>query len=89
MNKLDTYIPPNSNLITRSLSGSHPISKRFTPNRRFSADELPTWVEQSQDHPVQEKHQGLWFKISPEKLSPKIGILIHSPIPTLTKLDNA
>ena len=42
MNELDTYIPPNIRLITRSLSGSH-------TNRRFTADELPTWVEQSQD----------------------------------------
>ena len=42
MNELDTYIPPNIRLITRSLSGSH-------TNWRFTADELPTWVEQSQD----------------------------------------
>ena len=42
MNELDTYIPPNIRLITQSLSGSH-------TNRRFTADELPTWVEQSQD----------------------------------------
>ena len=38
MNVLDTYIQPNIRLI----SGSH-------TNRRFTADELPTWVEQSQD----------------------------------------
>ena len=38
MNELDTYIPPNIRLITRSLI-----------QRRFTADELPTWVEQSQD----------------------------------------
>ena len=42
MNELDTYIPPNIRLITRSLSGSH-------THQRFRADELPTWVEQSQD----------------------------------------
>ena len=42
MNELDTYIPPNIRLITRSLSG-------LNTNRRFTADELPTWVEQSQD----------------------------------------
>ena len=42
MNELDTYIPPNIRLKTRSLSGSHTY-------RRFKADELPTWVEQSQD----------------------------------------
>ena len=42
MNEIDNYIPPNIRLI-------YPISKRFTPNRRFTADELPTWVEQSQD----------------------------------------
>ena len=34
-------------LIYRLISG--PIYKRFTSNRRFTADELPTWVEQSQD----------------------------------------
>ena len=39
---IDTYIPPNIRYI-------NPISKQFTPNRRFTADELPTWVEQSQD----------------------------------------
>ena len=42
MNELDTYIPPNIRLI-------NPISKRFTPNLRFTSHELPTWVEQSQD----------------------------------------
>ena len=36
----------------------------------------------------QEKRQGLWFKVSSKKLSPEIDILIQSPIPTLTKLDN-
>ena len=40
--EMDTYIPPNIKLI-------NPISKRFTTNRRFTSDELPTWVEQSQD----------------------------------------
>ena len=40
MNELN--IPPNIRLI-------NPISKRFTSNWRFTADELPTWVEQSQD----------------------------------------
>ena len=39
---MDTYIPPNIRLI-------NPISKRFTPNWRFIFDELPSWVEQSQD----------------------------------------
>ena len=42
MNELNTFIPPNIRLI-------NPISKRFTSNWRFTADELPTWVEQSQD----------------------------------------
>ena len=42
MNELDIYIPFNIRLITRSLSGSH-------TNRRFTADELPTWVEQIQN----------------------------------------
>ena len=42
MNELDTYIPPNIRLITRSLSGSN-------THQRFTADELPTWVEQIQD----------------------------------------
>ena len=39
---MDTYISPNISLI-------NPISKRFTNNRRFISEELPTWVEQSQD----------------------------------------
>ena len=42
MNEMDTYIPPNIRLINT-------ISKRFTTNRRFTSDEPPTWVEQSQD----------------------------------------
>ena len=42
MNKIDSYIPPNIRLI-------NPISKRFTNNRRFTSNELPTWVEQSQE----------------------------------------
>ena len=40
-NEIDTYIPPNIRLI-------NPISKRFTNNRRFTSNKLPTWVEQSQ-----------------------------------------
>ena len=40
MNELN--IPPKYQV-------DNPISKRFKPNRRFAADELPTWVEQSQD----------------------------------------
>ena len=36
------YTPPNIRLI-------NPISKRFKPNCRFTADEVPTWVEHSQD----------------------------------------
>ena len=36
------WTPPNIKMI-------NPISKRFTTNRRFTSDELPTWVEQSQD----------------------------------------
>ena len=36
------FIPPNTRLINQ-------ISKRLTTNRRFTSDELPTWVEQSQD----------------------------------------
>ena len=39
---MDTYIPPNVRLI-------NPISKRVTTNQRFTSDELPTWLEQSQD----------------------------------------
>ena len=39
---MDTYIPPNIRLI-------NPISKRLTTNQRFISNELPTWVEQSQD----------------------------------------
>ena len=42
MNEMDTYIPPNIRLI-------NPISKRFTHNRRFTSNELPSWIEQSQD----------------------------------------
>ena len=42
MNEMDTYITPNIRLINL-------ISKRFTTHRRFTSDELPTWVEQSQD----------------------------------------
>ena len=42
MNETDTYIPPNIRLM-------NPISKWFTTNRRFTTDELPTLVEQSQD----------------------------------------
>ena len=36
------YMPPNIRLM-------NPISKRFTTNQRFTTNELPTWVEQSQD----------------------------------------
>ena len=42
MNEMDTDIPHNIRLI-------NPISKQFTTNRRFTTDELPTWVEQIQD----------------------------------------
>ena len=42
MNEMDAYIPPSIRLI-------YPISKRFTTNRRFTFDELHTWVEQSKD----------------------------------------
>ena len=42
MNKLDTYTSPYIRLINR-------ISKQFTPNQRFTTDELPTWLEQSLD----------------------------------------
>ena len=42
INEMDTYIPPNIRLI-------NPISKLFTTNQRFTSDELPTWVEQSQN----------------------------------------
>ena len=42
MNELDTFMQPNIRLI-------NPISKWFTSNWRFTADELLTWVEQSQD----------------------------------------
>ena len=39
---MDTYIPPYIRLIS-------PIFKRFTTKRRFTSDELPTLIEQSQD----------------------------------------
>ena len=42
MNEMETYIPLNIRLI-------YQISKRFTYNQRFTSDELPVWVEQSQD----------------------------------------
>ena len=39
---MDTAISPNIRLINL-------ISKPFTINGTFTSDELPTWVEQSQD----------------------------------------
>ena len=38
MNEMNTYLPPNIRLI-------NPISRRFTTNRRFTSDDLPTWAE--------------------------------------------
>ena len=40
--EMNTYIPPNIRLI-------NPISKRFTNNWRYISNELPSWVEPSQD----------------------------------------
>ena len=42
LHKMDTDIPPNIRLI-------NPISKRFRTNQRFTSNEPPNWVEQSQD----------------------------------------
>ena len=43
MNELIEY------LYTAKYQIDNPISKWFTTNRRFKADELPTWLEQSQE----------------------------------------
>ena len=41
MNELDTYIPPNIRLITRSLSGSHPVKDSQLMSRLGRAEPGP------------------------------------------------